>query len=140
MESALNILQKHSLRQTFVREGVISLFIQQGVALSEPEIEKSLSGECDRVTIYRTLNTFLEKGIIHKVLDDTGAMKYALCRSGCGASHYHQHNHIHFKCEVCGQTQCLDHIRFESPALPDGFEAKETNVLIQGTCRSCAKA
>ncbi len=137
MKQAGEILQRHDLRLTSVRTEVIDLFLLAGIALSEPEIEKSLRDSCDRVTIYRTLNTFLEKGIIHKVLDDAGAMKYALCSSGCAESEYHQHDHVHFKCDQCGQTQCLEHVSVAAPALPNGFAVREMNVLLSGVCPNC---
>ncbi|TAH16433.1 MAG: transcriptional repressor, partial [Runella slithyformis] len=35
-------------------------------------MEELLPNLYDRVTIYRTLKTFVEKGIVHKVLDEDG--------------------------------------------------------------------
>ena len=93
MQQIAQILQNRSLRQTQSRQDILQVFIAEDRALSEPELEKAIQGRCDRVTIYRTLATFLEKGILHKVLDDTGAMKYALCAPECHSNHDHQHDH-----------------------------------------------
>jgi Fur family transcriptional regulator, ferric uptake regulator len=85
--------------------------------------------------VYRTLKTFLDKGLIHKVLDDEGSLKYALCNDPCTTSS-HRHEHVHFKCTQCGQTSCLD-VEIPLVRLPKGYEAREVNLLIQGTCESC---
>jgi len=114
------ILQTNNLRNTASRAAILSIFSQRDVALSEPDIEESLTIPCDRVTIYRTLTTFLEKGIIHKVLDD------------------HQHDHVHFKCSHCGHTICIEGVSIPAIPLPQGYEMNEVNVLIQGVCEKCS--
>ncbi len=137
MQPAKNILNTHQLRITQSRMDVLSLFMDRKVALSQPEIEDEMQGQCDRVTIYRTLATFLEKGLVHKVLDDAGAAKYALCAGGCEATTSHHHNHVHFKCADCGQTLCINDVHVPVISLPKGFRVSEQNVLLQGTCPVC---
>lgn len=134
-----NILEKHRLRHTDSRVAVLEFFRKNTFALSHGDLENTLAGRFDRVTLYRTLKTFLEKGIIHKVLDDEGTPKYALCSSQC-EEHTHHHNHVHFKCKTCGYTQCLNDVIIPTISLPKGFEAKEFNLLIQGLCKNCLKA
>lgn len=134
-----NILQKHRLRHTDCRVEVLETFRKHHFALSHSDLESELAGHFDRVTLYRTLKTFLEKGIIHKVLDDEGTPKYALCSHQCNEQ-VHHHNHVHFKCNTCGHTQCLDDVIIPSVSLPKGFQAKEFNLLIQGSCDTCLKA
>lgn len=134
-----NMLEKHGLRHTDSRVAVLEIFQKYTFALSHSDLEENLAGRFDRVTLYRTLKTFLEKGIIHKVLDDEGTPKYALCSHQCD-DHVHHHNHVHFKCETCGHTQCLDDVIIPAVSLPKGFEAKEFNLLIQGSCDTCLKA
>jgi len=130
------ILSNHDLRSTSVRKEVLDLFLDREHALSEKDLEHELSGNCNRVTIYRTLKTFLDKGIVHKVLDDNNIVKYALCSHSCTA-HMHQHEHVHFKCEDCGNTICLDHLPLQEIKLPNGFSKKESNMLIIGLCDRC---
>jgi len=137
MTSSKNILSKHNLRFTNPRIQVLQLFLDQNAALSQPDLEEPLKKVCDRVTIYRTLNTFLDKGIIHKVLDE-GAMKYALCKSSCHANEVHNHNHVHFKCSQCEKTTCLHDITIHPPTLPAGYQLEETNILVQGICPTCS--
>lgn len=138
MNTSDQILRQHSLRVTDSRNAILNIFIGQGVALSESEIEHALEHDCDRVTIYRTLSTFLDKGIVHKVLDDSGAMKYALCPTDCHDGHDHNHDHIHFKCEICGTTSCVEQVRVPNILLPKGYQLNEVNILLQGVCPHCA--
>lgn len=137
MKQVDQLLTHGSLRRTQTRTDILHIFLEQGVALSEPELEKAMQGRCDRVTIYRTLSTFVEKGIVHKVLDDTGAMKYALCAPGCHETHDHRHDHVHFKCEECGKTSCVDEVPIPPVHLPQGYALKGVNMLLQGTCPDC---
>jgi Fur family transcriptional regulator, ferric uptake regulator len=130
------LLKEHDLRLTSPREEVLRLFLSRSFALSHSDIESEVSATIDRVTVYRTLKTFVDKGILHKVLDDTGAAKYALCSTHC-STHDHKHEHVHFKCLACGNTQCVEDVQVPSVSLPEGFSFKEANLLIQGVCRSC---
>ena len=130
-----SILNNFKLKSTPCRLEVLHLLLENGHALSHSDIEHNVDQSFDRVTVYRTLKTFLDKGIIHKVLDDEGVTKYALCNE-CSREH-HNHEHVHFKCELCGHTQCLDQIDIPQVALPSGFRAKQKNLLIQGICDQC---
>jgi Fur family ferric uptake transcriptional regulator len=87
--------------------------------------------------LYRTLKTFQEKGLIHKVLDDSGVTKYASC-TDCTVE-VHHHEHVHFKCDLCGNTVCLDSVEIPPISLPAGFKPQEQNLLITGTCNICNK-
>jgi Fur family ferric uptake transcriptional regulator len=130
------LLRDFKLRSTPTRQEVLHLFLQKDYALSHGDIENGIGNSLDRVTVYRTLKTFLDKGLIHKVLDDEGSLKYALCNEACGQAGHH-HDHVHFKCLKCGQTNCL---QVEVPAvrLPKGYKPKEVNLLIQGICEHCS--
>jgi len=129
------ILKEHGLRLTDSRKEVLEVFLKKKFAISHSFLEDQLKASHDRVTIYRTLYSFLDKGIVHKVLDEGGSSKYALCAT-C-THHQHSHDHVHFKCEVCGQTNCIDTIHVPQFALPKGYLAKETGILIQGICNQC---
>lgn len=132
---AIHTLRAHDLRHTGCREDILNIFHAHKVALAHGDLEHSLHDRYDRVTIYRTLKTFADKGIIHKVLDEEG-LRYALCKAVCH-DHDHHHDHVHFKCAVCGQTTCLDEVSIPSVQLPQGYQKQEINLLIQGTCPKC---
>jgi Fur family transcriptional regulator, ferric uptake regulator len=130
------LLRDFRLRSTPSRQEILLLFLKKEYALSHGDIEKEISNSLDRVTVYRTLKTFLDKGLIHKVLDDEGSLKYALCNDACRTTGHH-HDHVHFKCTQCGQTNCLN-IEIPAVKLPKGYKPNEMNLLIQGICENCA--
>jgi Fur family transcriptional regulator, ferric uptake regulator len=130
------LLKNFRLRATPNRQAILHLFLQKEYALSHGDIESEIDDSLDRVTVYRTLKTFLDKGLIHKVLDDQGSLKYALCNEPC-TMRGHQHDHVHFKCTQCGQTNCLE-IEVPHVKLPKGYKMKEVNLLIQGICEHCS--
>jgi Fur family transcriptional regulator, ferric uptake regulator len=137
MESNIKTLLKDfDLRSTDCRSAILEIFLHKNFALSHSDIENKISDSYDRVTVYRTLKTFLDKGIIHKVLDDSGSTKYALCREHCTSAH-HNHEHVHFKCIDCGLTNCLDDIEVPAIKLPQGYKILEVNLLVQGVCKKC---
>ncbi len=139
MFSVISILKNKNLRHTEAREAVLQFFSKKKHALSHSDIEQFFGKSYDRVTLYRTLKTFLDSGLIHKVLDDEGGMKYAMCSPECNetAQHKHHHDHVHFKCKNCGETNCLDQIIIPSFNLPKGYSKSEMNLLVQGICASC---
>jgi Fur family ferric uptake transcriptional regulator len=116
---------------------VLNFFLEANHALSNAAIEDKLNKNYDRVTIYRTLKSFQDKGIIHRVLDDEGSPKYALCRHECDA-HAHKHNHVHLKCSQCGETNCIESVEVPPITLPEGYSYREADVLLQGVCKNCA--
>ena len=130
------LLKTFRLRATPSRQEILHLFLRRDHALSHGDIEKEIKNDLDRVTVYRTLKTFLDKGLIHKVLDDEGSLKYALCNEACTVKGHH-HDHVHFKCIQCGQTHCLD-TEIPPVKLPKGYTANEFNLLIQGVCERCS--
>jgi Fur family transcriptional regulator, ferric uptake regulator len=136
MSISKDILNTFGLRHTDTREHIISVFSSKTSALSQADIENLLPSPFDRITVYRTLKTFLDKGVVHKVLDDQGGLKYALCKENCSQGHHH-HEHLHFKCTICSQTTCLDNSHIPTMTLPKGFKKNEINILVQGICPNC---
>ena len=130
------LLKTFRLRSTPTRQEILHLFLKKDYALSHSDIESEIADDLDRVTVYRTLKTFSDRGLIHKVLDDGGILKYALCSEACSATR-HQHEHVHFKCTNCGQTNCLD-VDIPMVKLPKGYIPKEVSFLVRGTCQNCS--
>lgn len=137
--SPQDTLKKNKLRITNSRLEILQIFIDNAVALSQSDIESQIGENCDRATIYRTLGTFLEEGLIHKVLDSQSIIKYALCKDTCIEGN-HRHEHVHFKCNDCGHTICLEGIKIQPIQLPKGYKATESNLLVVGVCVKCNKS
>jgi Fur family ferric uptake transcriptional regulator len=135
-DPAIPILKKNQLSITESRRQILHMFMQQKAgALRHSDIEREFH-DMDRVTIYRTLQAFCEKGIIHTIPGSDGAARYALCRSGCETGHHHD-NHVHFVCSVCKQTQCLEDVHIPFVKMPEGFEMKKAEMVVSGICKQC---
>ncbi len=137
MSLSKDTLKEYELRHTGCRSDILQSFQNFNFALSHGDLEEQFGERFDRVTIYRTLKTFVEKGIIHKVLDDEGGTKYALCRTTECSHDNHHHDHVHFKCLKCGNTTCIESVHIPVFNLPEGYKRTEVNMLVQGTCPSC---
>lgn len=132
-----NILKQNGLKNTSNRQTILKLFTDVNFALSYQDIETIVKGGLDKVTIYRTLKSFQEKGMIHEVYDNGTAVKYALCNHGsCSASHHHD-AHAHFKCVTCDHTFCLDDVTIPTLNLPEGYQPDTVKLLVEGICVSC---
>ena len=128
-------LKKHQLRITDCRMDVLEFFQQHHKALALKDLEERFQ-EYDRVTLYRTLHSFEENGLLHKIPGDSGSAVYGLCND-CEASSHH-HNHMHFKCNNCGTTECID-TQFDVPVvnLPKNYQLTDMDVIVNGICESC---
>lgn len=144
--TAVALLKQHGLKKTPVRLTILRLFIQHDFALSASDIESllkdsrnrvSLGGNPpDRVTVYRTLSSFEEKGIIHKAPDEGYGVKYALCSEHCpdGA---HDEMHVHFICNTCNHTYCLEDTHIPMIKLPGDYAVEGFSYTVNGVCKSC---
>ena len=131
-----NLLKGNSLSITDSRKKILQLFLEQPGALAHGDIEKRAGEKFDRVTVYRTLQTFVDKGIIHTIPTADNSIRYALCKDDCSEGHHHDH-HIHFVCDVCGNTYCLDDVVTPDIKLPKGYIAAHVEVVVDGVCKNC---
>jgi Fur family ferric uptake transcriptional regulator len=132
------ILKRNNLSVTGSREKILSLFLSQEGALAHGDIERRAGEKFDRVTVYRTLQTFVEKGIIHAIPTADNSIRYALCKDDCHEGHHHDH-HIHFVCTNCGNTFCLDDVVIPDIRLPKGYMTSHIEVVVDGVCKSCSQ-
>ena len=128
-------LIKKQINPTANRMLILDYMLDQQTAISLSDIEKGLA-PTDRVTVYRTLKTFEERGLVHSIDDGTGIPKYALCAEDCDVEG-HQDLHLHFYCRVCKETYCLPKTRIPKVDLPDKFRSEQVDLLIKGLCDKC---
>jgi len=133
-----NLLKRNRLSITDSRKKILQLFFEQADALAHGDIEKKAGEKFDRVTIYRTLQTFVEKGIIHTIPTTDNSIRYALCKDDCSEGHHHDH-HIHFVCTNCQKTFCLDDVVTPELKLPKGYITRHIEVVAEGLCNECSK-
>ncbi len=131
-----SILRASNLSVTPGRQKILQLFLDSDGALAHSDIEKGTGEHFDRVTIYRTLQAFVEKGLIHVIPSTDNSVKYALCRNECTEGHHHDH-HIHFVCERCNTTYCLDNVITPQVHLPESYILSQVEVVAKGICKDC---
>lgn len=130
-----DILRRKNLSVTDSRKKILTLFLSTHDALAHGDIEKKAGEKFDRVTVYRTLQSFVEKGIIHAIPTSDNSVRYALCKD-CAEGHHHD-EHVHFVCANCKKTICLDDVVSPTIDLPQGYIAQEVQVVINGICKDC---
>lgn len=135
-DEVIEILKRNQLSITESRKSILQQFIESKVALAHHELEKNTSEKIDRVTIYRTIQTFIDKGILHTIPTTDNTIRYALCKEECSDGHHHD-DHIHFVCEHCGITTCLDETTIPQIPLPKGYKSRQINILVNGVCKEC---
>ena len=132
------ILTGHGVKVTANRILILRALHNASGPLSMTELETELE-TIDKSIISRTLATFREHRLVHRILSG-GEAKYELC-------HGHMHTevemdddeHVHFYCEECHRTFCLDDIRIPEVKLPVGYHPSEITYLVSGICRECSR-
>ncbi|MFZ4058262.1 MAG: Fur family transcriptional regulator [Ferruginibacter sp.] len=136
MDKVYDLLKRNQLSITEGRKKILDLFLNAKGALAHADIEKNTDEAFDRVTVYRTLQTFVEKGIIHHIPTTDNSILYALCKDNCEAGHHHD-NHVHFICDTCNKTICLDDVTVPHVKLPKGFTPNQSEMVVKGICDDC---
>jgi Fur family ferric uptake transcriptional regulator len=135
MKNVNKTLEQKAVRITLMRQLLLEYFVKENTVSGLSELEKAFP-KSDRITMYRTLKTFEEKGILHSIKGEGEEAKYALCNEHCSPIN-HIDQHPHFQCEKCKQVTCIDSQLIPSMELPDGYVQKEVTMMIKGICHDC---
>ncbi len=139
-DAAVEILTKVGLRKTPGRLALVRLLLEAGGPLTHYEINQKLKGiEINPVSIYRSLDAFVQAGIVHRVETGDRSGRFALC--GCGThGQGHGHCHPHFICKSCGQAECLDNQKMpDLAAIKPGYTVEKKELYLWGFCSRCSK-
>lgn len=135
MQEYEKILADKSIRITPMRQLLLTFFLQENRSFGLLELEIAFP-KSDRITIYRTLKTFEENGIVHRINHGAGEAKFALCKEHC-STEQHLDQHPHFHCLKCGQIQCMETLTLLPPDLPPGYTYTSASMHLKGLCPSC---
>ena len=85
--------------------------------------------------MYRTIKTFVEKGIIHPITIAGNDINYALCEEECKDNN-HTHQHVHLECDSCNLVYCVN-----VDSLPEinlgNHQIFSLEIQAKGRCESC---
>ena len=130
----LKILEEHGIKATANRILIATALSDAGRPLSLMELEEMIE-TIDKSGIFRCLNTFKEHHLVHSIEDVEGT-RYELCLSH--DSDHDEDTHVHFYCERCHRTFCLDNIHIPPVVLPKGYDSRTSNYLVKGVCPECS--
>lgn len=130
------MLKAARLYCTEARMATLSVLAKAGGPLSHDEIAQRLGRErFNKVTIYRTLGSLLDVGLVHKAFVDKRACYFELA-DNCTESQCHPH----LTCTSCGNTYCLTGISLPMVKSPQkGFVIRRQKVRLEGLCPMCAQ-
>jgi Fur family ferric uptake transcriptional regulator len=129
-----NLLKNKNISKTPFRQKVLAIFAKHENAIPLSIVEKELK-EYNRITLYRTIKVFLEKGILHKITISGEEPNYAICQEECSTA-AHQHQHIHFKCKECATISCVEIDTFPNITLPK-HKIEQLEIQAVGICQNC---
>ncbi|WP_107037341.1 Fur family transcriptional regulator [Brumimicrobium mesophilum] len=133
----VDILKKKNLRVTPFRKEVLDIFIRNDHAVSTQDIEDELK-DFDRITLYRTIKSFINNGVIHEIVMPGDVKKLALCDVVCNHDEgLHEHNHIHFQCRQCQEVFCVEIDELPKIKVP-GFIIEKQEIQAKGICGKCS--
>ena len=133
-EHLIQLMAGHGVKPTANRILIARALSEAGRPMSMTELETVLE-TIDKSKVLRALQAFREAHLVH-VLEDTGdGIRYELC-------HRHHEDedddlHVHFYCEKCHRTYCLEDIPVPVVSVPEGFELETITYLVKGVCPSC---
>lgn len=172
------LLRAAGLRKTRARLATLDVLCHASEALTaqdvaelvEQTVEKPHAGGredgggVDRVTVYRTLGSFVDAGIAHKVDPGDRVFRYAMsghdahasvCAPSCTHDHVHKGIedvqgggvHPHLVCDQCGKVECMEDLEVViQPAHGHQTQGgalrrvRAMEVMLHGVCKECSVA
>lgn len=135
-QDIISRLESKGIRPTANRILIMKTLMGEQNPQSLSNLERKMVS-MDKSSIFRTLTLFLEHDVVHAFEDGRGVLCYELCEEK-GACDHHD-GHIHFYCESCQRSFCMEDIHIPSFELPEGFYPHSISFVIKGECPDCRK-
>ncbi|WP_300329869.1 Fur family transcriptional regulator [Fusobacterium sp.] len=126
-------LKENGIKPSYQRMQIYKFLLENRIHPTVDTIYKALCDDIptlSKTTIYNTLNTFVEKGIISVIVIEENETRYEA----------NMQLHGHFKCTECGQIYdiFLDTDPLDLTQLKN-FKIKEKHIYFKGICEHCLK-
>ena len=134
-DKARQRLKNARLYCTEPRLAILQILMQAARPLRQDQIAEQLTVRAlNKVTVYRTLESLIEVGLVHRAFTYGRAWYFEL------ADHCTEHQcHPHFTCTNCGVTHCLTDILLPMAKISQkGFVVNRQQVRLEGLCPACA--
>jgi len=119
-KQCVELLEHHGVKATANRIVVVKALAAADRPMSLSELEYQIL-TIDKSGVFRALTLFKEHHLVHVIEDD----------------HVDDDLHVHFYCEQCRRTYCLEDIKIPPVRLSDGFEMHSVNYMVKGICPHC---
>ncbi len=105
-ETARRLLRGAALAATKVRVACLRVALGADGPVTRERFARALpGGRVDRVTLYRTLRTFEEAGLVRRKEVSGGGTVWCIDRCEHGLDRCP--GHMHFECRECGRVECV---------------------------------
>jgi Fur family ferric uptake transcriptional regulator len=134
-DKARHMVKEANLYCTEARVAILKVLLAAAGPLSQDQISGQVASRAmNKVTVYRTLDSLVEAGLVHRAFMEDRAWHFEL------ADHCTKHQcHPHFTCTRCGVTQCMTDISLPMAVIPrKGFIISRQQVRLEGLCPACA--
>ena len=134
-DQAREMLRHAKLYCTKARIAILRALLETVRPLRQDQIAPPSAQETfNKVTVYRTLESLVEAGLVHRAFTQDRAWHFEL------ADHCSEKQcHPHFTCTSCGITHCLTDISLPMARIADrGFVISRQQVRLEGLCPTCA--
>jgi Fur family ferric uptake transcriptional regulator len=129
------LLRAAGLRRTAGRIALLQALLSSRRPITHDELMTRVGRRrFDRVTVYRSLQAFVETGLLHRIETGRRLWRFAFC--GCGSR---VHCHPHFTCRSCGTVECLSDVELPHVAAArPHYVVDEQEVYMRGVCAKCS--
>jgi Fur family ferric uptake transcriptional regulator len=135
-------IREAGLKLTPARLKVLELLDHHRCLMSVDEVVETLTKKTrkkvDWTTVYRTLLSFSETGLVTGTLLEDGVMRYEYKCDAPGDSHHHHH----VICKKCGRISPIEACEIkaiEAQVARMGFSELTHRLEFSGICRACGK-
>jgi Fur family ferric uptake transcriptional regulator len=134
-DKAREMLKHAKLYCTEARIAILRALLEAARPLRQDQIAPPVTkGTLNRVTVYRTLESLVAVGLVHRAFTQNRAWHFELAHH-CTDKQCHPH----FTCTSCGLTHCLTDISLPMARIADrGFVISRQQVRLEGLCPACA--
>jgi len=133
MKSVIAVLKEHNIAPSMQRVKILEYLQNYKTHPTADMIHKALVIDMptlSKTTVYNTLKTFIDKGILVPLSLFSNEVRYE----------YNTSPHIHLKCIKCNKIYDLDETydRYEDNLI-DGHKIIEHHINLKGICKNCLK-
>lgn len=136
IEECAQILEEHGIKPTANRTMIVKLLHNAPNPMSMSDLESELM-TVDKSVISRSLALFGNAHLVHRIDGGGDGTLFELCRCTWEDGE-DSDTHVHFHCDSCHRTLCLDSIPIPHTELPEGYKVRFANYIACGLCPECA--